>query len=547
MKEYMEWYIEKEMKNNDLVGLSVALLDENEVVWAGNFGMADKASDRQVDENTIFKMGSLSKVFTATAVMQLVEQGLVDLDNPITVYIPEFTYKTRFEVTNAITVRNLMTHHSGLQGDFRKGMMGSEYIPNNFRTTVSLYRDLYAAFPPEQVHAYNNMSVALLGIIIERVSGLDFAEYMKKKILIPLDMDTASFVPLYARKDLDAVAALPYENMKEGHKLFIRNLPAGSLNSSTMDMTHFIQMMLGKGRYNEQVILSESSMAEMYSVQNNHIAFDGGFPQGLNYMLFRDGMEYAGNFAGHNGGTAFFFSSMGVLRDHGLGVVIATNSLEGEDVVDDILNVVLRKALELKTGLTPKRESPPNLTPQQIQAYEGLYCITRFGILDVKVENNNLISNFKGLTVNFIPLGDDWFQLDGKILGLIKIDALDRIKMGIKNIDGKKIVFIKLKDFIYFPMGEEIFPEEISDIWRNRIGKYKLIPESPDFPKTGDMTLKMNNGFLFFEEMGLTLDPKNDNEVIILGFGRGARETITFANIAGKDTITYSGYTWVKK
>ena len=117
VKEYISWLIRKDMNKNDVQGLSIALVDDQQVVWAEGFGFADVKDKISADADTIYRLGSVSKLFTATAAMQLVEQEKLELDQPLVKYVPDFALRTRFEGAQPITIRHILTHHSGIPSD----------------------------------------------------------------------------------------------------------------------------------------------------------------------------------------------------------------------------------------------------------------------------------------------------------------------------------------------------------------------------------------------------------------------------------------------
>lgn len=121
-KSYLRWLIPREMSRAEVPGLSIALVDDQRVVWSQGFGYADAERRIPATDQTLYGIGSVTKLFTAAAVMQLAEQGRIDLDVPLTRYLPEFSMRARFADAAPITPRNLLTHHSGLPGDYLKGM-----------------------------------------------------------------------------------------------------------------------------------------------------------------------------------------------------------------------------------------------------------------------------------------------------------------------------------------------------------------------------------------------------------------------------------------
>ncbi len=179
------------MAKNKVTGLSVALVDDKGLIWAQGFGYADKENNIPATPQTVYRVASISKIFTATAIMQLAEQGRINVDEPLTTYLPEFSIKTRFPGGGRITPRNLMTHHSGLPANFYKGIFSSN--PEHFTKVIKEIKDEYLAYPPDYVYSYSNLGVTLLGGVIERVSGKDYASYMDESILGPIGMDNSSF------------------------------------------------------------------------------------------------------------------------------------------------------------------------------------------------------------------------------------------------------------------------------------------------------------------------------------------------------------------
>jgi CubicO group peptidase (beta-lactamase class C family) len=142
-KQYFSRLIKKEMKSHNIAGLSIALVDDQRIVWAAGFGYADKANNLPATPETVYGVGSISKLFTATAAMQLAEQGKLDIDKPLQTYLPEFSMKTRFTDPGPVTPRSIMTHHSSLPSDLRKGMWSKN--PEPFTSVVDRIKDEYVA------------------------------------------------------------------------------------------------------------------------------------------------------------------------------------------------------------------------------------------------------------------------------------------------------------------------------------------------------------------------------------------------------------------
>jgi len=263
-------------------GISIALMDDAGTSWSSSFGIADRESRRPVDPKTIFEMGSISKLFTCAAILQLREQGLVDLDRPIRDYLPGFDSLSGFSSgAEAITVRMLMTHHSGLMTDDDPWETS---VPERYfyRAVFEHIKDKPLLFPPGQRMHYSTFGVNLLGLLIEQRSGLEFARYMREKLLLPLDMPSASFDVHELDPDRLVKAyqyhpvwdLIPMEELR----------PAGSLRAPVPEVAHFATMILAGGEYRGRRLLSRESVAEMTRIQNRDNCLDEGARVALGFM-----------------------------------------------------------------------------------------------------------------------------------------------------------------------------------------------------------------------------------------------------------------------
>ncbi|HYC42513.1 MAG TPA: serine hydrolase domain-containing protein [Noviherbaspirillum sp.] len=232
-KEYVTRLIQHRMKAHSLVGLSIVLVDDQKVVWAEGFGHADKERNIPATADTAYRVGSISKLFTATAAMQLAEQGRMDIDKPLQTYLPAFSIKSRFPDSAPVTPRHLMTHHSGLPGDVIRGMWNPN--PESFTGVVEKIRDEYTANPPGYVWAYSNVGVTLLGHAIQNVYGENFSTGMARRVLRPLGMRDASF----SARPEGSQMARAYRDGVASDDPPLRDVPAGGLNASAADLGLF--------------------------------------------------------------------------------------------------------------------------------------------------------------------------------------------------------------------------------------------------------------------------------------------------------------------
>jgi len=191
VKDYMTWFIQKEMKDKGIVGLSVALVDDQRIVWQKGFGYADRENKIAATPQTVYRAGSISKLFNAMAVMKLVEAGKMDIDQPLSTYLPEFSINSRFGSIDGVTPRTIITHHSGLPSDWIDGMWGENPMP--FTRLVQVIKDEYVAYPPNTVMSYSNLAVTLLGHGVQRVSGQPYDQFIDQSLLEPMGMNDSRF------------------------------------------------------------------------------------------------------------------------------------------------------------------------------------------------------------------------------------------------------------------------------------------------------------------------------------------------------------------
>jgi CubicO group peptidase (beta-lactamase class C family) len=557
--EYISALVRHEMKKRDVTGLSIALVDDQRVVWAEGFGYADKAGNVPASPETVYRAGSISKLFTATAAMQLAERGRMDIDRLLGDYLPGFSIRTRFADTAPVTPRSIMTHHSGLPSDYLKGMWTRN--PEPFTRVAGRVSDEYAANPPGTVFSYSNLGVTLLGDAIGKVDGRDFVSHVRDEILLPLGMTGSSFS---TSADRTPLAAKGYRKGAEAEEPPLRDVPAGGLNSSVLDLSRFVRMVFAGGKAGDRQIIKPETLAEMLRPQNAEVPLDLDFRVGLGWMLGGLGdidIRNAGPVAHHAGATLLFHSQLIVLPERKLGVVVLANSDTAGRVVGKVAAETLKLALEAKTGdRQPEREKPEgadvSLSPEALQRYEGWYA-TPVGAVNVRKTSGGLRADVMNRTVRLIPRADGSLGLQYRLLGLfpIRIEELDGVGISRADVAGREILTARMHGR-EFPIGERMRPVPVSAKWLGRMGEYEIANPGEDAVLPEKMRLRADSGFLsvdysipilFDGMMSFTLDPVSDTEAIIRGIGRGMGETVRVVTVNGEDMLSYSGYLMRKK
>ena len=277
-----------------------------------------------VTADTIFSVQSMSKLFTATAVMQAAAAGRVDLDAPITTYLPEFTVHSAFEEhpERKITLRMLLSHTAGFTHEAPVGN-NNELEPGTFDAHVRSISDTWLRFPVGTGYAYSNLGIDLAGYILERVEGKSFAEVMRDSLLEPLGMDHSTFDRAAIRASADRAVGhvRPYPTPP----LVVPMTAAGGLYASAADLARFLRFELNGGTIDGRVVLDSKWLHEMETVPAPHAGAPAGYALGVVRHRWNR-WEQRPDLLEHGGGGYGFLSDMWWLPQLGIGVAILTNS-----------------------------------------------------------------------------------------------------------------------------------------------------------------------------------------------------------------------------
>jgi len=551
---YVKNLIQYEMKKNAVTGLSIALVDDQRIVWSEGFGYADQENKIPASAGTLYRVGSISKLFTDTAAMQLAEQGRLDIDQPLHNYLPGFSIKTHFQNTPEITPRMLMTHHSGLPRDRLKGFMTPHPAP--FTELAADIREDYAAYPPNLIFSYSNLGITLLGNAIQNQSGIPFAEHMRQSVLAPLGMTNSSFD---TGLSTSLLMAKGYQGLEPAIDPPLRDIPAGGLNSSVSDMSHFISMMFAGGTYGDHRILKAETINEMLRPQNTDVPLDFNFRVGLGWMLSTLGvstLENAGTVAHHSGGTLLFRSQMYILPEHKLGVVVLSNSSTSGQMVDHIASETLSLALQAKTGILQPEHSKPladdkPLSAETEQDYVGNYT-SMLGFARVYKHKDGLRVNAAGRDFDLIRGTDGLLRLDYSLFGIfhINLGSLGDIGLSRRTVNGRDLLVARVGSQEML-VGQRIPSYPNPGAWQRYLGEYELTNSNDDYQFTNHMRLMEERGILLVEttptgakgeKIHTPLLPISDSEGLLLGSLGDGGDTVRIVKINGEERLMSSGY-----
>lgn len=558
LERYIDELAERETAANHIVGLSIALVDDQRVVWAKGYGFADRDQRLPATPETLYRVGSVSKLFTASAVMQLAEQGRLDIDRPLQRTLSEFSVSARFPDSSPITPRNLMTHHSGLPRDHLKGMWNPAI---GARPLLQSIRGSFTEYPPNLLFSYSNLGVSLLGAVIERTTGEPFPQYLQHALLSPLGMHRSRF----ASGSLDhPLMSCSYRKGEPETDPALRDLAAGGLVSSVTDLGRFLAMVFADGKSGGRQVLQPHTLAEMLRPQNAGVELDRNFRIGLGWMLSGLGeidLQGAGTVAHHAGATPLFRAQVVMLPKHKLGVAVLANSEEATKTVNELAIETLKLALQAKTGIRQPKDPPVSLaktplSPADLRAYSGHYTTT-FGLVRVFTNGDRLKAEAFGRTFDLEPRSDGLLALRYRLLGFIPIalGELDAVGITRQTAAGREVLIARQRGQEIL-VGEKFDPVPWSPAWMARTGEY--VPATPEdrLPYLESARIGIDHGAGYAEQrlsfspdpVRLALQPISDSEALLTHTLSGMGETVlVLTDGHGGEMLEIAGCRFIRK
>ncbi len=361
----IEALVKEIMAKGKVPGAAVGIVKDGELVYASGFGVGKLGSDEPVTPESVFAMGSVGKTPTAMAIMQLVEDGKIDLDAPVTKYLPYFTLAD--PDAGAITIRQLLSHTSGMP-DVEIDWL-AEYRDKNKRIDEGVLDDFVRSlskesllFRPGKDWAYSSTGFDILGDVVAKVSGQDFEDYVQDHVLTPLGLEDSS----YLLSDVNPAALVaPHMYDEKGNAKTLDffpysrpHAPSGAFYANVNDMARFAVANLNHGELNGTRVLPASAYDKMWAPQATSSWAENFGPQVTSYGLG----WWVGEFKGHriigNYGTEYGFQShLGLFPDEGFAVIALVNLFDpeaGSFYAYDIGNGIAEVLLGVETKPTPQ-------------------------------------------------------------------------------------------------------------------------------------------------------------------------------------------------
>ena len=478
------------MAESGTVGLMVALVDGDQVVWKRGFGMADAAAGVPVTPQTMFHIGSVSKTMTALAVMQLVEQGKVDLDAPLSTYVPNFRQQPP-GATDAITVRTVLDHHSGIPGDVFNGLFTTgEPNPGYTAWLQQMLSQVTPERPVNTMWAYNNSGYVLLGELVANVSGMSLAQYARAHIFGPAGMPTATFDDAAVSAErltgnysvtaqADGSVGQPTAQPRE----YINGHGAGSVTASADDMSQYLSMLLAGGQGPGGRIVADPTLQRMWTPQIVTPLDILYFEMGLGFALGAPPLNWAGKVVQHDGATTWNSSMLQLLPDSDLGVFVGINTSGPQNISASVAALALSLAYSAKTGTpvppdaTLPASAPGQGAAQAVAGYTGRYASGN-NLARVAVDGAGQVSWTRELgapTQETVPLTlreDGWWDVGGTTTAQVQF----------RTVEGRRLIVSRIPwgpgttDVV---SGELVPDVQVPAAWTTRVGMYVPVDADP--------------------------------------------------------------------
>lgn len=483
------------LKDWNVPGCGVGIVVKDKLVFAKGYGYRNVEKKLPVTSNTLFQIASNSKLFTATAVGLLVDQGKMNWDKPVKNYVPRIQFYND-ELTNNVTIRDMLSHRTGISrhdGIWYKSSFSRAELFNRLKF-------LEPSLPLREGYLYNNLMYMAAGQIIEDISGQTWEKFVNANIFTPLSMTHSIFVTEDMAKQADFMA--PYYEKRDTNTLLPYPLytemqgvgPCGSIISSINDMSKWMIAQMNGGKYNGKQVIPQNVITESLQPASLSARMPTKYFENINsmYGMGRSTSSYKGHYrTQHGGAIGGIYSLVTMQLTDSIGVIVYVNGTHGRPINDILTNMIYDKLLDLpKTDWNERalssylkgketarisRQNPnvdqiKNTEPSHALAdYIGNYEDAAYGKIKIEEKNEQLGFTFNNMTLPLNHYHYDRFdtpndEIYGSYSILFDTDAQGSISQAKISMDEKEVVFLKKAD--------AKFTDE--KYLKNLIGKYEL-------------------------------------------------------------------------
>jgi CubicO group peptidase (beta-lactamase class C family) len=412
-----EIWVRERMTYYHQPAVSIGIVHDQDLVWAEGFGLRDVERKLPATTETVYRIASITKTFTATAIMQLRDAGKLRLDDPVKKHLPWLEYRDTFPAAPAITIEQLLTHTSGLPREADFPYWTDRVFPTRQELIAALETQA-AVFEPATRYKYSNLGLALAGEVVAAVSGEPYAKYIQDHILSPLRMaSTAVRTEDIDREKLATGYEIrrPDEGQPVAEETDSRALTAAAnMSSNVEDLARFISLQFRTGGDGDSQILKGSTLREMHRV--HWLSDDWSSGRGLGFSVWRQGER---TLVGHGGWVAGYRTQIAFDPDAKIGVIVLTNSDEAGSAA------YVRQAFELLAPAIERATTgeKARATAENLERYVGTYHDPSGWLTDVLIMDGGLVmyahsyppsTDLEEELVELTPVAEHTFRMTGE-------------------------------------------------------------------------------------------------------------------------------------
>ena len=470
----MDQIVEKILKDWNVPGCGIGIVQKDKLIFSKGYGYRNNEKKLPVSSNTLFQIASNTKLFTATSIGFLVDEGKLAWDEPIKKFVPQIQFYND-ELNAHVSIRDMLSHRTGISRH------DNIWYKSDFSRQELFDRIKYLepSLPLRQGYLYNNLMYAAAGYIIESISKQTWEDYVKNRIFTPLGMNHSMFVteemlkqsdfmsPYYEKRDTNTLTPFPYYTQMQGVG------PCGSIISNIEDLSHWLIAQMNGGKYMGQQIIPTSIIKETMMPAIPTSGVPDKYFESLNglYGMGRSSASYKGHYrVQHGGAIGGIYSQLSIMPADSIGIIVFTNGAHVSYLPGIIANTVYDKILNLestpwsdralkdylKDKITdreargkPDVDRVKNTLPSHaIADYAGIYEDAAYGRLEIKYVSNALSFSFNHTTLPLSHYHYDRFvtpddEIDGKWTLSFSTDAQGSIAQVKISMDEKEVVFNK--------------------------------------------------------------------------------------------------------
>jgi CubicO group peptidase (beta-lactamase class C family) len=543
------------VKGRKAGGVGVAVIADGEIRLLQAHGLADRATKTRFSIDTPVPAGDLSRLATALITMRLVESGRLDLDAAVTALAPELRFTGATTAPDRLRVRDLMSGHSGLTANRLYGMYRK---PGDSIPPDPLAAPLWLVHEPRMLGLDSNLAWAVLGRVLEQVSGQDLDALVAAELSAPLALATASF-----QRPSNLSSA--HRNGKAEPALIARDRAALGFVASTADLARLLQALIPTAGGAGWDYLRDSSREELWRPQNSEVALDVGNEAGLAFELATSVRPGVGRVAILSSTYPSFRAEIRLLPEHRLAILAVSNWRESGEVLYDWIAESTDRILEAKAGIPPReKERPlPEVVPMPAGADTDSLAaryVTPIGLMAFTEEDTGRYNlGLMGLDFRADLRDDGWYGLRFRLFGLLplKLDFVSRVALRPVRIEGRRVLIAWAQDR-HFLLGSPL-PERPAAAWpADLVGRYRLVNGDAlaDQLEVKDVKVLVEDGWGWIEyelpfvltlAPRIALEPLGNDRLRIAGFGPNLGEELRVIREDGKVQLEFSGYLLEKR